>query len=229
MGITLYLTFNFFHHLLPSWSVLREHSASHCNWLLVCIICWCYDLTISFFFKTFKLWSSTGVSIKTWRTPMSKPPPLWKWNATLSLPVLISEVLLSITDDHLRTHALSHACFLQHASVKDLAERFWTSVYNALSNSFSFPCMLVLSMNSHNLCLIPSVSEALSTFPFYVMVSYKSAHFASQLVPVCLVQSSDLLICNSWDPPEFKNRNVTFAAFHSPGIEANLCDELHHS
>lgn len=183
MGITLYLTLNFFHHLLPSWSVLREHSASHCIWLLVCIICWCYDLTISFFFKTFKLWSSRGVSIKTWRTPMSKPSLSWKWNATLSLPVLISEVLLSITNYHLGTHALSHACFLQHALVKDLAERFWTSVCNALSNSFSFPCMLVLSMNFHNLCLC---FRSLIKFPFL-------CHSQLQVCPFCITAGTSLL------------------------------------
>lgn len=76
--------------------------------------------------------------------------------------------------------------------------------------------------------LYPPFAKSLSTFPFYVMVSYKSAHFSSQLVSACSGQRSRLLVCNSWGPPEFKNkRKVTFATFHSFGTEANLRVELH--
>lgn len=57
--------------------------------------------------------------------------------------------------------------------------------------------------------LHPPFAKALSTFPFYVMVSYKSAPFSSQLISACSVQRSGLLVCNSWGPPNLKTKGMS--------------------
>lgn len=72
-----------------------------------------------------------------------------------------------MTYEHLRKHALTHACFLQHALVKDPAESFWKFIYNVSSKSFTFICMLIPSVNSDHFRLSIFMSWLAISLPIF--------------------------------------------------------------